>query len=129
MSSTELVATIVGLMLGYAIISRWMGQQHAEPRPLAGGAPAGTYPPRASAEARADDLDTEWVRTNWPEILGVSPNASAEVIKTAYRLRAEQYRVEKTDGLGPEIRSLAARKTRELDVAYAWATGSRSRGA
>ena len=129
MSSVELVATVVGLVLGYAIISRWIGQRQAEAPHLAGGAAAGTYQGRASAALRTDDLDPDWVRANWPEILGVSPNASAEVIKTAYRLRAEQYRADKTAALGPEIQSLAARKTRELDAAYAWATGSRFRGA
>lgn len=108
MSTTELFTAILGLALGYGLIARWIGQRRAEgPSPV----------------------NDEWVRAKWPEILGVSPNASVEVIKTAYRLQAEQYRPEKTHGLAPELRSLAIRKTQELDAAYAWATGSRSRGA
>lgn len=108
MSPTELVATIVGLALGYGLIARWIGQRR-------GAAPS--------------PVNHEWVRAKWPEILGVSPNASVEVIKTAYRLQREQYRPEKTQDLAPELKSLAVRKTQELDAAYAWATGSRSRRA
>jgi DnaJ-domain-containing protein 1 len=106
-STAEVVATMVGLMLGYGLVARSIGRRRAEaPSPV----------------------NHEWVRATWPEILGVSPNASVEAIKTAYRLRVEQYRPEKTHDLAPELKSLAVRKTQELDAAYAWATGSRSGG-
>lgn len=107
MSATELIAAIVGLALGYGLIAHWIGRR------------------RAVAPSPVNDA---WVRATWPEILGVSPNASVEVIRTAYRLQMEQYRPEKTLALAPELRALAVRKTQELDAAYAWATGSRSRG-
>jgi DnaJ-domain-containing protein 1 len=107
MSTTELLAIILGLMMGYGLIARWMGQR----------GPAAPSP-----------VNPEWVRANWPTILGVSPNASVDVIKTAYRLQMEQYRPDKTQGLAPELRSLAVRKTQELEAALAWATGSRSHG-
>jgi DnaJ-domain-containing protein 1 len=108
MSTAELLAAIFGLLFGYGLIARWIGQRRTEtPSPV----------------------NRDWVRANWPDILGVSPNASVEVIKAAYRLQREQYQPEKTHGLALELRSLAVRKTQELDAAYAWATGARSHGA
>jgi len=62
-----------------------------------------------------------------PEVLCVSPNASTEVIKLAYRLRAHQYYPDNTEGLGAELRVLAERKVQELNTAFAWARFKRRR--
>jgi len=77
------------------------------------------------AGARAEGASPEWIQANWHEVLGVSPNASTEVIKSAYRLRAQQYHPDKTERLGPELKILAAQKMQELNLAYTWATRAR----
>jgi hypothetical protein len=129
-SSAELITVVVGLAVGYWIISRVIDAR--APKATAAGssdepAGAGGHRDDERANRQADALDPEWIRANWHEILGVSPNASVEVIKSAYRLRADQYHPDKTEQLGPELRALAERKMQELDMAYACATGSRRR--
>jgi DnaJ-domain-containing protein 1 len=122
MSATELVTVTVGLVVGYWIISRWMSTRIPRPAEPNDAAPG----PNQSGQPAdgPDGHDQEWIRANWHEILGVSPRASIEVIKSAYRLRAQQYDPDRTEGLGPELRDLAVRKMQELNLAYAWATRS-----
>jgi DnaJ-class molecular chaperone len=54
----------------------------------------------------------------WFEVLGVTPVASLTEIKTAYRLRAHQYHPDRVEGLGVELREIAERKMKELNIAY-----------
>ena len=115
MSTAELLTVVLGLLLGYGIISRWMGQRRSQARD-AGNGEAATGP---------EDPRREWIRAHCHEILGVSPDAPFETIYSAYRFKVQQYHPERTEGLGPELRSLAARKIEELNAAYAWAMRSR----
>jgi len=123
MSSVELLTVALGLLVGYGIIAGLMSArsssraaQEATPGPHQESPPTG---------GQTEGLSSEWIRANWHEILGVGPNASIEVIKSAYRLRAHQYHPDKTGGLGPELKGLAERKMQELNMAYTWATRSR----
>jgi hypothetical protein len=52
------------------------------------------------------------------QILGVKPDASPEEIKLAYRKRIQEYHPDKVSHLGPELRELAERKSKELNQAY-----------
>jgi DnaJ-domain-containing protein 1 len=123
MSSVELLTVVLGLVVGYGIIAGLMNvrtssqapseEQEAAAEPHHQGQPAG---------GRTEGLSPEWIRANWHEVLGVSPNASTEVIKSAYRLRAQQYHPGNTERLGPELKALAAQKMQELNLAYTWAT-------
>ena len=115
MSTAELLTVVFGLLLGYGIISRWMGQR----RSSAGDAGNGEGP---------GDPRREWIRAHCHEILGVSPDAPFEAIYSAYRFKVQQYHPDRTEGLGPELRSLAARKIEELNAAYAWAMRPRPGG-
>jgi DnaJ-domain-containing protein 1 len=128
MSTAELLTVIVGLVVGYGIIARVMGTRTstAPASDAAGEAtPSGSRRESEPAGSPAEELNHEWIRANWHEVLGVGPKASIEVIKSAYRLRAHQYHPDKTEGLGPELKALAERKMQELNMAYAWATRSR----
>ena len=58
------------------------------------------------------------------EILGVSRNASAEEIQSAYRTLATQYHPDKVQHLGSELRELAHRKMIEIQSAYEQLTGN-----
>jgi DnaJ-domain-containing protein 1 len=125
MSTTELVTVIVGLVVGYWIIARVMGTRTSKSPASDGTGEAGTGGSHRESETvgrPAEELNHEWIRANWHEVLGVGPKASIEVIKSAYRLRAHQYHPDKTEGLGPELKALAERKMQELNMAYAWAT-------
>jgi len=127
MSSAELLTIVLGLLVGYGIITGLMSARSSSRAPSEGTQDATAEPPHSgrSGGGSTEGASPEWIRANWHSVLGVSPNASIEVIKTAYRLRAHQYHPDKTEGLGPELKVLAARKMQELNTAYAWATSQR----
>jgi len=116
MSTAELLTVIFGLLLGYGIISRWLGRRQSP----------GGDPVNGEDATGSDDPHREWVRAHCHEILGVSPDAPFEAIYSAYRSKVHQYHPDRTEGLGPELRSLAARKIEDLNAAYAWAMRSHS---
>ena len=61
----------------------------------------------------------------WHDVLGVPPDATHEQIVSAYRSQMSQYHPDKVATLGPEIRALAEQRAKELNAAYAEATGGR----
>lgn len=127
MNSVELLTVVLGLVVGYGIIAGFMSARMSS-RATSGGTQEATAEPHHEGQpagGRTEGRSPEWIRANWHEVLGVSPNASTEVIKSAYRLRAHQYHPDKTEGLGPELKILAERKMQELNTAYAWATSRR----
>jgi DnaJ like chaperone protein len=83
----------------------------------------GRNPERLSGDDRADEVPPrEEVSVasslSWPSVLGVSPNAGIDEIRHAYRLRMAEYHPDKVAALGAELRALAERKTKEINVAY-----------
>jgi len=55
---------------------------------------------------------------NYYSVLGISPNASKEEIKKAYRQMAGQYHPDKVSHLGKELVEFASEKFREINTAY-----------
>jgi DnaJ like chaperone protein len=53
-----------------------------------------------------------------PEVLGVSPHATPDEIKQAYRQLAAQYHPDKVSHLGEEFRHLAEKRFKEIQEAY-----------
>jgi len=54
----------------------------------------------------------------WAAILGVSADASMDAIRRAYQRRIAEYHPDKVAGLGAELRELAERKSKEINLAY-----------
>jgi len=52
------------------------------------------------------------------EILGISPYATAEEIRRAYKKKALENHPDRTAGLGEEYRQLAEKRMKEINVAY-----------
>lgn len=53
-------------------------------------------------------------------ILGVDSESSPEMVKMAYKKLMQDYHPDKVARLGPELRELAARKTKEVNLAYSF---------
>jgi len=62
----------------------------------------------------------------WATVLGVSPKAGMDDIRRAYQQRMAEYHPDKVATLGAELRELAERKSKEINLAYDEA--SRARG-
>jgi DnaJ-domain-containing protein 1 len=54
----------------------------------------------------------------WTAILGVSADASIDAIRQAYQHRIAEYHPDKVAALGAELRELAERKSKEINLAY-----------
>jgi len=53
------------------------------------------------------------------QVLGVAPDAGAATIRAAYQEKIQQYHPDKVAALGPELREIAERRTRQINDAYA----------
>jgi hypothetical protein len=80
------------------------------------------YQPRAdrdwyeeSPQAAGEDADEEGP---WFEVLGLSPSATIEEVKEAYRERLKQNHPDRVHGMSPLFRALAEAETKKLNVAY-----------
>ena len=109
MSALEIVVVISGLFLGYWVVSKF----------LLGGPPA-----KASSADRSPDRDSDTTERHkapspsWDEILNVSPHASVDEIRRAYKTLISQYHPDKVAALGDELRNLAEHKSKEITQAY-----------
>jgi DnaJ-domain-containing protein 1 len=54
----------------------------------------------------------------WAAVLGVSADASMDAIRRAYQQRIAEYHPDKVAALGAELRELAERKSKEINLAY-----------
>ncbi len=119
-------AAIVGLMVGYWLISRLM----AGTPPDAGATGSAGREGASRGSARGSNQQQSHQRQAPPEpesgpdpeawhvILGVSPNAPAEQIRAAYKSLIRQYHPDKVASLGEDLRTLAERKSKQINAAY-----------
>ena len=110
MSLEEIAVIALCLFGGYWGVSFLFQRKDRERGPQA-GTPAPQYPQSAPA---------------WARVLGVSPKAGIDEIRRAYQQRMAEYHPDKVAMLGAELRELAERKSKEINLAYDEA--SRARG-
>ena len=128
MTRAEIVVIVIGLIAGYWVISRLLSatQIRLDPGSAGDGADSSERPgndhTRHAYGGEAREIDSQWIRAHWHDVLGVRSTATMDQIKAAYRAKITQYHPDRTEGLGPELRSIALRKTQELDIAYTWAS-------
>ena len=99
MEGFEVIAIVVFFLIGYWIVDFFW------PKKKAGGV---AVPPAAAVPEAAP----------WHEILGVSPNASAEQIREAYLAKSAEHHPDRAFDQGPEAREAALRKTRQINDAF-----------
>lgn len=137
MSWNEVLTAVFGLGIGYFVVSLLMaGKKSTSNRAsdrgqLGAAAGPSTWPdetmnpgasPRASSSMQAESMQES---SNWFDILGVTPNSTADEIRSAYRQLMSQYHPDKVATLGQELRDLAERKSKEIAAAYAEAMRAR----
>lgn len=108
MSAIEIIVVISGLFLGYWIVSKFL---------LGNPTKAASADP--SQNPRDDTAkDHELPPACWNEILQVSPYATLEDIRRAYKTLMSQYHPDKVAALGEELKTLAEHKSKEITQAY-----------
>ena len=109
MTATELVVIVVGLILGYWVVSLLLRAKvpaPVAPQPNADAAQPGT------ASSRTDAPPV------WHNVLELGPSASPDEIRSAYRSLMSKYHPDKVASLGSELKALAERKSKEIGAAY-----------
>ena len=72
----------------------------------------------SGADASPPEPNRSQQSSHYRTILGVSPSASREEIREAYRQRMREYHPDKVSHLGPDLRSLAESKAKQINEAY-----------
>ncbi|OAI56795.1 hypothetical protein AYO49_03640 [Verrucomicrobiaceae bacterium SCGC AG-212-N21] len=80
----------------------------------------GTGTPRKPREAKKRQATATSRRSpaKWWKVLGVSPSASAQKIKAAYRARMHESHPDKVAHLSPALRRAAEREAKRINDAY-----------
>jgi len=108
MSTSELVVVLFGLFIGYWVVSKFSGGPSIprQARPEAG--------PESARETPRNDPPP----SNWHEVLQIAPQADEQEIRKAYKSLISQYHPDKVAALGPELREVCERKSKEINIAY-----------
>jgi len=117
MSAPELVVIVFGLFIGYWLVLKFSGgppkpiQEHSEPAPE-----VETDPPRPEGPEQTTQSDAQPL--NWSEVLQIARNSDVLEIRRAYKTLMSQYHPDKVASLGPELRDICERKSKEINIAY-----------
>ena len=107
MSSTEILVTLGGLYFGYWVVSKLF---------------AGKLLVQTAAGAQSNFpnavRDAESASPAWFTVLNISPSATPDEIRQSYRTLVSQYHPDKVATLGAELKAVAERKSKEINVAY-----------
>ena len=113
MSSAEIVVVVVGLVIGYLLVAKLMSRP---PQPKVG--PNFKSKPEAFDREESASFEDHPGDASWSKVLDVSPAAAVEEIRRAYKVQRSQYHPDKVAALGAELRAVAERKSKEINVAY-----------
>jgi DnaJ like chaperone protein len=111
MSPAEILVSVICLIVGYWLVNTLM-QKGPNVR---GGNDAKSEPPHRSVPPPQDANDAK----AWHEVLGVPKAATHAQVAAAYRQRISEYHPDKVAKMGAEIRAVAERKSKQINVAYA----------
>lgn len=116
----EILVSLFGLFLGYWVISKLITGKKIETD--------NQKKPEQDKNSK-NDFEQEMAEDqDWYVVLGVSRNASIDEVQTAYKSLIRQYHPDKVASLGEELRTLAERKSKAINVAYKQAQELRGGG-
>ena len=73
----------------------------------------------SDSEERKSNENTEQKKSvEWFDTLDISPNATLDEIKSAYKRKISQYHPDKVASLGPEFILIAEEKTKRINASY-----------
>jgi len=116
MTLSDWVVIAVCLAGGYWLMSMFLDRRRPDATP--GRPEPGSGESASDRRDRADGSAPDSSPAPWWEILEVSPTATPDEIRQAYRQRMSEYHPDKVATLGPELRELAARKAQQINAAY-----------
>lgn len=115
------VFVLVAFAIGYFVVSRVIdsirGRSHSESNPT-GGARAAGYQSESTAKIRTMSQTYEDPEIRYARVLALRLPVTAPEIRERYRVLIAQHHPDKVGHLGPELREVAERKTREILEAY-----------
>lgn len=103
----EFTVVIVCGLLGYIIMNAVIDHRRR-----------GSQPEHDETKNDQSNTNKQTDRRSWWEVLSVDQNASPEQIKSAFRKEISKYHPDRVEGLGIELRDLAERKAKEVNLAY-----------
>ena len=115
MSVTEIAVILLGLFVGYWVVSKLIG---GKPEPKQTQQESQHQDQRSSSKSNTSNGHGEPSPTEWHEILDVSPYATMDEIRRSYKTLMSQYHPDKVASLGVELRNVAERRSKEITSAY-----------
>lgn len=116
MTRAEYVVVVLGLLLGYWIVNRFFSGKSS---------PEAESSEKQEFEREPKNAATSSASGSWEVVLGVQRTAKVEEIRRAYKFQMSQYHPDKVAALGSELRSLAERKSKDINAAYKQAMRAR----
>lgn len=120
MTRADIIVVVLGLFVGYFLVSWIVGKVKQGQTPASGPSEQGR--PSDTNDQRTPQGDAQEKRPNtprpWYDVLQVPAYASLDSVKLAYRRRMAEYHPDKVAGLGDELRALAETKSQEINAAY-----------
>lgn len=125
MTVTQIVIIVIGLFVGYRLVSYMLspgtGDQGTRAKPASdrpkGGGDRRWYGDESAwsdaSAATAPDAAPTWYQT-----LEVAESASVDQIERAYRVQISRYHPDKVANLGADLRELAEARSKEINAAY-----------
>jgi len=112
----QYIAAIVCAVIGYAAVSFFMrGSRSSDGEKKQDQSSA-----KSENSFKSDQSDTKSGTKNlqWFEVLEVSPSASIDEIKLAYRKKISGYHPDRVASLAQELRELAEERSKAINEAY-----------
>lgn len=124
MSSTELLVIVFGLFLGYWVVAK-LGTNKTTKEQSRSQQKPNSDSEFSREQAQRERQTEERNPTSWHEVLNVPSCADTAEIRLAYKRLMSQYHPDKVASLGPELKDLCERKTKEINSAYDQAMAER----
>ena len=109
----KIAILVIAALVGFWVVGAILEQFQKKPARGASSARQGAGPSEAGPDSLRSDPIEEACR-----VLQLNRPFTTEELRAAYRQRMSQYHPDKVSGLGPELRELAERKSKEINRAF-----------